>query len=588
MRTKNLLRSLSLADYGFVEEAKPKRHIPKKYFKYAAIAACFCLITALNVWLFAPLNTKPDISRYKGTEYYALINVLNNETYTPSRYRNNFEAIFSQTTDGAIMNNSSDGVFSPQDYQEVTDNQVSGVIEGDLIKRSDKYIYYVDANNFLSIYPIDRENTKCIKKYDLNIFELHSPVSEMYLSEDCSTVILITNNSMGTVSLTSFDVSNPENVTKKSEFRIDGEYLTSRYSNGQILLMTGFEIKEWNLDFSDERTFIPSVTDETGTRSIPMENIDISGANSDLSYSVICTLDAQTLKLNGSKALLSYSDVFYVTEDDIYVCHYPNSICTEITSIRYSDGSLKENGSLTVDGLVYGQWWMDEYNGIFRVVSSFLWGGHAELNCFDTESFTRLATVTDFMPSDEFVNSVRFDKDKAHVCTSTVPNDSPDWIFTISDPVFFFDLSDVYNISYKETEEIEGYSTSLVNFGDGYLLGIGHGETTKDMKLEIYAEGENGVECVNKYVLENTDFSDDYKAYFIDRENKLIGLGVQENGRNEKYLLLHFDGESLNAYGEKISSTGNVDYMRAALIDGYVYFFSTTFDVIPLDEIITN
>ena len=69
MRTKKLLRSLSLADSNFIKEAKPKRHIPKKYFKYAAIAACFCLITALNIWLFAPIyGNLPDVSQYQSSE----------------------------------------------------------------------------------------------------------------------------------------------------------------------------------------------------------------------------------------------------------------------------------------------------------------------------------------------------------------------------------------------------------------------------------------------------------------------------------------------------------------------------------------
>lgn len=592
MRTKNLLRSLSLADSNFIKEAMPKRHIPKKYLNYAAFAACFCLITALNVWLFAPIyGNLPDVSQYQGSEYYSLIELLNRETFTRPWYSNNCEKYF--TKEPVIYSNEEVPSFSGQDYQEVTDNQVEGIIEGDIIKRSDKYIYYIDANGFLSVYPVDGEDTVCIKKYNPSAFELSSRVREMYLSEDCTTLILVSGANPSTssnkpVTLTSLDVTDPENIVKKSSFIINGNYLTSRYSNGQILLMTRFELSSRNIDFSNESTFVPSVTDATGTFSLPMEDIIIPNSVGLLYYSVICSIDANTLTLNNSKALLSYSDVFYVSEENVYVCQYNEIDSTVVTSLHHADGSLKENGSLTVYGLVYGQWWMDEYNGIFRVVSSSIFGGLAELNLFDTESLRRLATVTDFIPVEEYVNSVRFDKDIAYVCTSTYRNDAPRVDIPLSDPVFFFDLSDIYNITYKETEEIEGYSSSLVNFGDGYLLGIGFGEKTKDMKLEIYAEGENGVECVCEYVLANTQFSEDYKAYFIDRENKLIGLGVKADGENERYLLLHFNEESLVAYEEDISSTGDCDFMRATLIDGYVYFFSTSFDVISLDEIIAN
>ena len=104
----------------------------------------------------------------------------------------------------------------------------------------------------------------------------------------------------------------------------------------------------------------------------------------------------------------------------------------------------------------------------------------------------------------------------------------------MSDPVFFFDLSDVKNITYKETGTIEGYSSSLVNFGDGYLLGIGV-VNWSDFKVEVYEEKEDNVKSVCAYELNSADYSLDYKAYYIDRENQLVGLGIQ-NHNNYIYV----------------------------------------------------
>ena len=80
----------------------------------------------------------------------------------------------------------------------------------------------------------------------------------------------------------------------------------------------------------------------------------------------------------------------------------------------------------------------------------------------------------------------RFDGTDAYVCTAV----------QLTDPVFFFDLSDMDNITYKETGTIEGFSTSLVNFGNGYLLGIGTGNVWGSLKIEIYEESATGVVSV--------------------------------------------------------------------------------------------
>ena len=137
------------------------------------------------------------------------------------------------------------------------------------------------------------------------------------------------------------------------------------------------------------------------------------------------------------------------------------------------------------------------------------------------------------------------------------------------------------NITYKDTGTIEGFSTSLINLGNGYLLGIGRGDNWSDFKVEVYEETADGVRSVCSYELENTNYSTEYKSYYIDRQNQLIGIGVIENryyntlkNPNEagRYILLHFDGyeliELLNVplAGEPVNN-------RGVYIDGYMYLF---------------
>ena len=134
-------------------------------------------------------------------------------------------------------------------------------------------------------------------------------------------------------------------------------------------------------------------------------------------------------------------------------------------------------------------------------------------------------------------------------------------------------LTDLNNITYTDTGTIEGYSTSLVDFTEGMLLGIGYGDSRNTLKIEVYKEVEGGVESVCSYIKEDVGFSEDYKAYYIDRERGLVGLMFRQSN-NCTYILLHFDG---NRISEVISEEmGKMSYpaaARATLIDDCFYIF---------------
>ena len=231
---------------------------------------------------------------------------------------------------------------------------------------------------------------------------------------------------------------------------------------------------------------------------------------------------------------------------------------------------------------------MDEYNGILRVVTTTnhvvrmensdgrgnTWmqvvtdertGTSANLYCVDIATGEVVASVEHFAPVGETVESVRFDGNAAYVCTAVV--------VTMTDPVFFFDLSDLSNITYTDTGVIEGYSTSLINLGEGFLLGIGQGNGWETVKVEVYEQDPTagtGVASVDAWVMEPARYSTEYKSYFIDRENNLVGLPITTNG-GMQYVLLHFDTYKLNVVAQfKINET-LLDNVRATMIDGYLY-----------------
>ncbi len=621
MKKENWFKALNLADDKYVNEANPDvkvKHNSRKKLIMSLVAAAACLTLMMcNLWLFLPFkNTPPDVSQYSDSEYYEIIQKLNLLTWEESKYKNNFEILkvnlsnkldFLAKEDSAGYDNeyiySIDGDISggaDGTYKEVTDNQVEGIVEADRIKRSDKHIYYLD-NQTLRVFSIAGIDSMELGHIDLFDYKYYYQYKwEFYLSKDCKTVTVIMQYYDGdrqpNISVIALDVSDPANITEKNRVEITGSYMSSRMTEGKLLLLTEFVFNKKDIDFDDESTFLPQINTGDGMKTIPANGITSPDEINNTRYTIVMKLDENTLNLEGTAAYLSYSEDVYVSKDHIFLTHVFADIkkgddgkkirnsMTEISCLTYGGSIFEKKGSATVRGYVKDQWSMDEYEGILRVVtttnattvseSSYRNGqsisadalviatgnSNASLYCVDLKTFKVVASVEDFAPPREKVQSVRFDKDTAYVCTS----------IEMSDPVFFFDLSDINNITYKDTGTIEGFSTSLVNFGNGKLLGIGRG-SWRSLKVEIYEETKDEVVGFCKYEFEGAGYSPVYKSYYIDRENQLVGLGIRVNG-DTRYIVLYFDGYDLIEVAN-IPLNGDVNFQRGVYVDGYMYMF---------------
>ncbi|MBP3304498.1 MAG: beta-propeller domain-containing protein [Oscillospiraceae bacterium] len=593
-----------------MERLEKKRRTKRKVIG----ASCLLLAVAvLAMVLFVPYSTAaPNVSQYSGSPYYSLIQRINEATYQKPEFKNNFEMLTNGVQDmngglkgeiiyeGAGVNDEL-GIPEPDsnagNYVEVTDNQVQGVIEADIIKRSDRYIYYL-RSDVLTVYSIDGPDSKEIGRYTIAGDETvwHGGELEMYLSQDCATITLVGNcyskeDKTTYVCVTNLDVTDPGNIRESGRIYLSGSSLSSRKVGEDLLLLSSFRIA-YDYDFSDESTFLPQIGQPGNMVSVAAADILAPEELSSTRYTVVCKLDGKTLEVKGSAAFLSYSDQIYVSEDNVFVTRgftvkedgYASRLMTEISCLNYSGENLEYKGSVTVEGFVKNQYSMDEYKGILRVVTSVRntlesvsgstasasWERNASLFCISLEDFSIAASVEKFAPAGEQAESVRFDGDNAYVCTAEV--------IVLTDPVYFFDLSDLDNITYKDTGTIPGYSSSLVNFGDGYLLGIGYGED-RGLKIEVYEETADGVASVCAYEA-GAAFPEEYKSYLIDRENRMIGLGMHNWEIGEcRYILLLFDGYELRELVNVPMDVYDLGNTRAVLIEDYLYILNADLQV---------
>ncbi len=642
-----------------IKNIQDKVKVRKRKKTVLTVAVPAICVFALLLILFVPYSTNPpSVRQYAGSPYYQLIQKLNEYTYEAPRYKNNFQAMVAGLSSLSLGKDADSGEMMPpvpdanrpvsspagpnpdsdlgtggqenigSGYQEVTDNQVTGVIEADIFKRSDRHIYHL-TGNVLDIYTIAGADSALLSRINLTEFVesclpkrtdansmtdvYFSPV-EMYLSQDCKTVTLIgdagyIHKTAGMYSeyyataLISLDVSVADQVRLLNKQLITGNYVSSRMVNGEILLVCRQNNYRNSIDFDDESSFVPQYGWFEDLKPIGAEHIVLPEKADNANYTVVAKLGAD-LGIRGIQALLSYSQNVYVSQDQIFLTHaytheeenlagtkVVRKQMTEISGICYSGEGLELLGTVCVEGSVKDQYSMDAYQGILRAVTTVresvyypvtgitsaltTQGDNANLYCIDLENWEICGSVLAFAPEGESVTSVRFDGSKAYVCTAELAQ--------MTDPVYFFDLSDPSNITYTDTGTIDGYSSSLIQFGNGNLLGIGFNER-RELKLEVYRQGAQKVESVCSFE-KGCDFSQVYKSYYVDRENQYIGLGIYdwEDGKCH-YLLLHFDGAQLvpvidlryedDAWG--------MNSFRADIIDGYLYILWRGLDVVKL------
>ena len=282
------------------EDVLAKIEHKKKVRRITRIAITATVTAILALVLFLPY-TPPSVRQYAGSPYYALIQKINTAQYGTPKHANRFEALLdgilsfgltSNSTTGAVVPAPGAPATSPDEsangsYQEVTDNQVEGVIEGDLIKRSDKYIYYLHRD-FLKVYSIAGEDSTVVGTYPLlmnnssYISNYTAQYRQMYLSEDCTTITLVLASYTGLttgnkisgyyVHLVNLDVRDPSNISETNRICITGNHLSSRLVDGKLLVMTRYYIPK-DADFSQPETFVPQIGEPENMKCIPADSV---------------------------------------------------------------------------------------------------------------------------------------------------------------------------------------------------------------------------------------------------------------------------------------------------------------------------
>ena len=611
MKNDKLLSAFDGVKDEMIEDAAPRgRGLQIPFARIAAVAACLFVVVGvvLGAILMGGESVTPPVAERPNPDAERPFPEVPRPTKSLAAVMQDYLLVGG--TDSAYP----DDVFEPGNdafeedvedggngtYVETTDNQIAGVIEADICKTTDRYIFRYQ-NKSLYIYSIDGENSKEISS--LYISSRGSTWNtDMFLSEDGKTVTVIqeeytyreeTHPYAGSrvTFIYSIDVSDVKAPSIVKTLGVAGGKKAVRKIDGRIYLVSAPGFDRRYIEVDDLTTYVPGIIEGDTVSLCSLENIYYNDEIERVSYVYVNVFDEDGLTLDGEYAILAGHSTWvsgvHFTKNHIAVEYQSgrkireengspvSEAYTELDLIDFSGESLRYRGCLGIRGWAEsGQYSYDEKDGYLRIVTSnrewlryYVIYENVSLYAYDLGTMELAAAVEDFAPTGERATAVRFEGDTLYVCTAETAS--------FSDPVFFFDLSDYGNITQVNTGYIEGFSSTLIDYGDGYLIGIGRYDRERG-KISVYKREGEMVLSVAEFLFYGTPCTK-YKSYLIDREQNIFGFACDHYriDRDEEYrsvyVILRLDEGGLCVVEELNVSSGSLS-ARAFLRDGYVYY----------------
>ena len=396
-----------------------------------------------------------------------------------------------------------------------TNVRENGVGEADIVKTDGKNIYTL-CRSVVTITAIDNGSMEKLASIEQ---DAERYVEDIYVQDDKLVLFGTLGRQVGNSEdseayngyyenntyVQVYDISDPSNPKEIGNMEQSGGYNTSRIVDGYVYVLSQFHPYEDNVTARD-LWYIPEVQG----KSIEAENIYMPQEAEGNEYTIITafSLDDPSEKTD-SKAVFGYSDVCYVSENNIYITsnYYEDSDVsrTLIRKISYTDGKLAGVAQTKIKGMLNDSFSIDEYEGNLRLVTTIdkIYSNDGIMPLNETADETADKSGT----SDKSDASKVTEKDVAENVKDAVPgtnslyvlNDKLEIIGSIHnlakdetiysarfmgdtgyfvtyrqvDPLFSVDLSDPENPKILGELKIPGFSEYLHPYGDGKLLGMG-------------------------------------------------------------------------------------------------------------------
>ncbi|MCL2045309.1 MAG: beta-propeller domain-containing protein [Oscillospiraceae bacterium] len=392
----------------------------------------------------------------------------------------------------------------PEDYS-LTNEQVAGVNEGDVVKTDGKFIYALSPYGKLRIVEtngpqLNIASTILIDTYDEStefyligddrlviiglkrVYNSSLPMPNLDVMENSNLSIdnespLAWYNSRAFTVLHIYDISDRYVPTEIRQISMEGNTISTRVIDDIIYLVTNRKINQISQDRANRSPSIyPYMYDTLISENycpLPFDSIYYTPDSNDGSYLLVGALDVYGDDPYEPSAYLGFGKDLYMSRNAKYVINdgykymldpvtgaNNRTSITDVMRFGIDGTSINYSGAGFAIGYPLNQYSMDEYNGYFRIATT-TWFSGSFVTVLNVETMETVGCSEALAPGEE-MKSMRFMGDMAYLVT-----------FMETDPLFTIDLSDPYNPTVLGELKIPGFSQYLHPVGDGLLIGIG-------------------------------------------------------------------------------------------------------------------
>lgn len=475
-----------------------------------------------------------------------------------------------------------------------TNTQYANVDEADVVKTDGTHLYILNADKRrVTIVKADGENTAKLARIDIAPADGKAQVLNMYYCDD--RLVVLYQDSMQYSSgamrgydcialsytcvtrASVYDVSDRANPRHLSTLGQDGALVDSRMVDGVLYLVTNHSILQ-KADEEKPQTFVPSLYVDDTCEPVAEEGLCISAEPDKTDYALVTAsaITGEVRRLSEKAVFGSGSGIVYANTEHLMVATphtksttkeekqadgrieeiYEHRTSTALNLFSIKDGQVTFLADTVIEGLLDGQFAIDEYNGYFRIAATRSYSKRQRIieqrargdsdtvsSYFTNQDDNALYVLNgaleevgriDEMAEDEQVKSVRFSGNIGYVVT-----------FRQTDPLFAIDLSDPTAPRVLSALKITGFSEYLHPYGDGRLLGFGYAGTESGingrLKLTMFNTEDNCDVTVHSSLdlpatIYHSEALHDHHAILVDSDRAMIGFPAHtENG--SRYIL---------------------------------------------------
>ena len=580
-----------------LEEIRKRKNRKYNFYRYATIlvvAIIICTVYFINfrnpdIQKIAKNSNEEikevekienDLPRFASME--ELRNVLENNNSNSRQAKSMNQEILDDTV---ITSETQEQTDTSSDYS-MTNVQVDGVDEADIVKTDGEFIYYISnqkiyilSKNLELISTIDNINNEkekfipkelYINNDKLIILGNYSKFSTNNISNKNTEIIdidesqeILTDdviiNSENFAKAMVYDINKKDSPKLIREVGLDGFYINSRMINDNIYFVSSKNIL-YNNNLKDEE-ILPytedSIRDEN-KKMISYSDIAYFKDVNTYNYMIVGGFNINNSEEVQTETFFGASDNIYANKENLYITELKienNMDKTIIYKFKLGENGIILECKGEVEGYLNNQFSMDEYEGNLRVATTI---SKNEIYYDSTDTTIVMGTNQDVsnkltilddnlkeigkienMAQDEKIYAVRFIGKIGYIVT-----------FKQTDPLFVIDLSDPTNPIIKGELKIPGYSSYLHPYDDTHIIGIGYntkenssgGIVNTNMKISMFdiSDLENPREMYTMDIGEEYVYSEleyNHKALFINKDKNLIGFPLTYNGKNSFILI---------------------------------------------------